>query len=59
MSDAYDRHIRCLALKTATELGIENVREGVYISQAGPCYETVAESKLLRMLGGDVVGEFI
>jgi purine-nucleoside phosphorylase len=32
------------------------VRKGVYVGNTGPAYETPAEVKMLRTLGGDAVG---
>ena len=39
----------------ARELGI-NLAEGVYMGLRGPSYETPAEVKMVRALGGDAVG---
>lgn len=52
---AYDLALRKLIAKSAQELGIA-VSEGVYAGLAGPSYETPAEVRMLRSLGGDVVG---
>lgn len=32
------------------------VQEGVYVGMLGPSYETPAEIRMLRILGGDAVG---
>ena len=32
------------------------VRNGVYVGNTGPAYETAAEVKMLRTVGGDAVG---
>ncbi|XP_067853719.1 purine nucleoside phosphorylase 6 isoform X2 [Heptranchias perlo] len=57
MSDAYDKTFRRLALESALELGYKDfVREGVYCMLAGPTYETIAESRMLKLLGADAVG---
>ncbi|XP_068595413.1 purine nucleoside phosphorylase 6 [Brachionichthys hirsutus] len=57
MSDAYDSDLRALVKQAAEELGFESVlREGVYCMVAGPTYETVAECKILQLLGADAVG---
>ncbi|CAN2389291.1 The purine nucleoside phosphorylases catalyze the phosphorolytic breakdown of the N-glycosidic bond in the beta- (deoxy)ribonucleoside molecules, partial [Pristimantis euphronides] len=57
MSDAYDRHLRCLAMDCAHELGLQHfTREGVYCMVGGPSYETVAECRVLKLLGADAVG---
>jgi len=45
-----------LALETARRLAIPRVVTGVYVSVLGPAYETKAEVKMLRGLGGDAVG---
>ncbi|WP_203287765.1 purine-nucleoside phosphorylase [Metabacillus sp. cB07] len=55
MSQAYSRDLRTLAKNAASELGI-NVQEGVYVGNTGPAYETPAEVRLARVLGGDAVG---
>jgi len=57
LSDAYDRDLLKLARKTAHELKFDDfLQEGVYFMQMGPAYETIAESKMVRLLGGDCVG---
>lgn len=55
MSEAYDRNLIHLAKKTAERLHL-NVQEGVYVGNTGPAYETGAEIRMLRTLGGDAVG---
>lgn len=55
MSAAYDPALRGLTRQLAGELGIP-LRDGVYAGVAGPSYETPAEVRMLRMLGGDVTG---
>lgn len=58
MSDAYDRNLRKLAHDVADELGYSAfMKEGVYSALGGPSFETIAECKLLRLLGADTVGE--
>ncbi|KAI0237864.1 Purine nucleoside phosphorylase, partial [Lamellibrachia satsuma] len=57
MSTAYDKTLRRVCLKLAEDLGMKDlVREGVYSFQCGPFYETVGESRLLKVLGADVTG---
>lgn len=56
VSGAYDREFRRLVLETAKELNMDFVREGVYCFQTGPCFETVIESRLMKLLGADVAG---
>lgn len=40
----------------AKENSLENVQKGVYIALSGPTYETQAEYKMARIIGGDAVG---
>ncbi len=55
MTRAYDRELMGIARAVAADEGIE-LREGVYICLAGPTFETPAEVRMLRILGGDAVG---
>ncbi len=55
MSQAYCKELRKLAKNTAENLGLK-VQEGVYVGNTGPSYETPAEVRMLRTLGGDAVG---
>lgn len=55
MSMAYDRQLREVALDRAKQHGI-TLREGVYAWWMGPSYETPAEIRMVRTLGGDAVG---
>ncbi len=55
MNEPYDKTLRREALKLAKKLRIR-VREGVYAAVTGPSYETPAEVKVYRMMGGDVAG---
>jgi purine-nucleoside phosphorylase len=55
LSDAYDPALRALARGVALEQGIV-LREGTYVAVTGPNLETRAEYRMLRALGGDVVG---
>ncbi len=55
MSQAYDRHLRALALKVADEAGIP-LRQGVYVCLGGPSFETPADLRFLRTAGADAVG---
>lgn len=55
MSEAYDPDLRRLAVAAAAEVEFE-VREGVYAAVLGPSFETPAEVRMLRQLGGSVVG---
>jgi purine-nucleoside phosphorylase len=55
MSDAYDAELRAQAREAAERLGIE-VGEGVYAAWLGPQFETPAEIRFLRAIGGDLAG---
>jgi purine-nucleoside phosphorylase len=55
LSTAYDAKLQELAKSAATRLNIP-LKEGVYVWNTGPSYETPAEVKMLRHLGGDAVG---
>jgi purine-nucleoside phosphorylase len=55
MSQAYSAELRDKAFRVANEQGIE-LKRGVYASVTGPSYETPAEIRMLRKLGGDAVG---
>lgn len=54
MSEPYSHELRNRALESARELGI-TLRQGVYIANMGPSYETYAEVEMLKMMG-DAVG---
>lgn len=54
-SHLYTPRLRELARETAAELDIP-LREGVYFYCYGPQYETPAEIRAARILGGDAVG---
>ena len=54
-SHLYTPRLQALARQTAQELGI-TLREGVYFYCYGPQYETPAEIRAARVLGGDAVG---
>ncbi|MBI5958716.1 MAG: purine-nucleoside phosphorylase [Chloroflexi bacterium] len=51
----YSSELRKLAHKVAAASGV-TLREGVYVSLAGPAFETPAEVRMLRAAGGDSVG---
>uniref|UniRef100_A0A3B5AJH3 Purine nucleoside phosphorylase n=1 Tax=Stegastes partitus TaxID=144197 RepID=A0A3B5AJH3_9TELE len=57
MSDAYSKVLRGLALEVGSELGCSDfIREGVYCMVSGPNFETIAEARMLLILGCDSVG---
>jgi len=55
MSDAYDPVLRQAARDAAAGLGLE-LREGVYAAWLGPQFETPAEIRFMRAVGGDLAG---
>lgn len=55
MSAAYDPSLRQLANRVAEDQGL-SLQEGVYAGFTGPTYETPAEIRMTRKLGGDAVG---
>lgn len=55
MSEPYDLELRRIASEKALERQIR-LQEGVYVSVLGPNLETRAEYRMLRAMGGDVVG---
>jgi purine-nucleoside phosphorylase len=55
MSRAYDPALIELGRKVAAEENIK-LQEGVYISLAGPSFETPADLRFLRIIGVDAVG---
>ena len=55
MTRPYDPALIKLAKDIAEEQGID-LKEGVYVGGTGPSYETPAEYKYFRLIGGDAVG---
>ena len=55
MSDAYDPELRARAHDAAVRLGLE-LGEGVYAAWLGPQFETPAEIRFMRAVGGDLAG---
>lgn len=55
VSDIYSREFNEKTARLAEELGIRLFR-GVYCYMTGPQFETAAEIRMIRILGGDVVG---
>ncbi len=55
MTAAYDPALREAARRAALDVGV-SLREGVYAAMLGPTYETPAEVRMVRCLGGDAVG---
>lgn len=55
MTDLYSARLREVVRGAAKELAIP-LREGVYVQLTGPNFETPAEVRMCRILGGDAVG---
>lgn len=55
MCNAYDKELCNIARKSAAEAEID-LKEGVYAYMSGPCFETPAEIRALKVLGADAVG---
>ena len=55
MTEVYKKSLIKIAEKCAKDLNID-IKKGVYWANSGPSYETPAEIKMIRKLGGDAVG---
>lgn len=55
LAGAYDAGLSAAAEEAGRAAGV-TVRSGVYVAFAGPSYETPAEIRMARLLGGDAVG---
>lgn len=55
MSDVYTKSLREQLKPLAAQAGI-GLKEGVYVMFSGPSYETPAEVRFCRAMGGDAVG---
>jgi purine-nucleoside phosphorylase len=55
MSQPYDRELQQLARASAADAGFE-IQEGVYVSLAGPSFESPADLRYLHTIGIDAVG---
>ncbi|HXH74958.1 MAG TPA: purine-nucleoside phosphorylase [Bacteriovoracaceae bacterium] len=55
MTEAYDKELRELMATVAKNHHVD-MKSGVYCSVLGPTYETPAEIRMIRILGGDMVG---
>ncbi len=55
MTHVYDEGLQKIIKEAATENDID-LKTGVYVQLTGPSYETPAEIRLIRSLGGDLVG---
>lgn len=55
MSEPYDQKLIRLAHEVAGKLGIK-LREGIYLGNPGPSFETPAEYTHYRLIGADAIG---
>ncbi len=55
MSEIYDKDLQQVIRNAAKELEIP-LKEGTYVQLSGPNFETPAEVRMCRILGGDAVG---
>jgi purine-nucleoside phosphorylase len=55
MTQTYNSHLHKKVLAAAKSIDIE-IKGGIYCGLLGPTYETPAEIRMLRGLGGDIVG---
>lgn len=55
MSEPYPESLRLVAKRVAEEQELP-LKEGVYVGVSGPSYETPAEIRAFRVLGGDAIG---
>ncbi|MCB0400519.1 MAG: purine-nucleoside phosphorylase [Flavobacteriales bacterium] len=55
MSEPYSKKLNTLVRKIAADHNIK-LQEGVYVVLSGPTFETPAEYKMMRIIGGDTVG---
>lgn len=55
MHSVYDRELIDCALKVASDSGL-SLRQGVYVGLTGPSFETRAEYRFVRTIGGSAVG---
>ncbi len=56
MTDPYCSRLRHVLCDAAEKLGLPYHQTGTYVCMEGPRFETPAEIRMLRQLGGDVVG---
>ncbi len=55
MTEVYSPRLRAVADREASAIGIA-LRHGVYVAGTGPTYETPAEYRMYRTIGGDACG---
>mmetsp|Transcript_7719 Transcript_7719/g.7812 ORF Transcript_7719/g.7812 Transcript_7719/m.7812 type:complete len:286 (+) Transcript_7719:99-956(+) len=58
VSDAYPAELQRILVNCGKELGLQDIirEDGCYCFVSGPAYESRAESRFLRSIGGDSVG---
>lgn len=56
VTDPYCSEIRDFMVNKAAELGFKAHKGGCYVCTEGPRFETPAEIKMFKLLGGDLVG---
>lgn len=56
MTEPYCPDLRAVLFEHAEAVGLRAVNGGCYVTTEGPRFETPAEIRAFRMLGGDVVG---
>lgn len=55
MSQVYDKELCAVIKQAARNVGV-SIQQGVYMQFTGPSYETPAEVRMCRTLGGDAAG---
>lgn len=55
MSEVYSKELINILEQSAASLGID-IKKGVYVQSSGPNYETPAEVRMFKNLGGDAIG---
>lgn len=55
MTEVYKKDLVKIAKESSAELGFD-IKEGVYLANSGPSYETPAEIKMYKLMGADAVG---
>lgn len=55
MSQVYDKELRDIVKQAAGNTGL-TLQQGVYVQFTGPSYETPAEIRMCRAMGGDAAG---
>tara|TARA_R110000868_G_scaffold406929_1_gene687749 strand:+ start:1843 stop:2673 length:831 start_codon:yes stop_codon:yes gene_type:complete len=55
MTKAYDPKLQEILMSQAKAQGVD-LKKGIYAGVLGPTYETPAEVRMIRILGGDLVG---